>query len=152
MTWTGAYVGVHGGYAKSDADWSYTNINPYSAPGPDGPITASGVSFSPDGFNLGGKLGANYQLGQLVMGAEASFAGMNLESTPTNPGQFLPPGEQSVATDVENLLLVTGRLGWAWEPRWLGYVKGGYARAEVATRGSLQPPDPGATSRPVQAH
>jgi opacity protein-like surface antigen len=90
MTWTGAYVGVHGGYAKSDADWSYTNISPYSAPGPDGPITTPGVGISPDGFNFGGQLGANHQFGQLMIGVEASFAGMNLESTRTNPGQFLP--------------------------------------------------------------
>lgn len=152
MPWPGAYVGVHGGYAKSDADWSYTNISPYSAPGPDGPITAPGVGFSPDGFNFGGQLGANYQFGQLVIGAEASLAGMNLESTRTNPGQFLPPGVQSVSTDVENLLLVTGRLGWAWDPRWLGYVKGGYARAEVATRGILQPPDGGGFDFATQEH
>jgi outer membrane immunogenic protein len=137
------YVGAHAGYAKSDADWTYTNINPYSAPGPAGPITAPRTGFSSDDFIVGGQVGANYQLGALVIGGEVSYTGMDLDDTRLNPGQFLPPSTESVRNSIGNLLLVTGRLGWTWDPHWLGYIKGGYARAEVDTAGFTQPPASG---------
>jgi opacity protein-like surface antigen len=37
------------------------------------------------------------------------------------------------------LLLVTGKVGWTWDPSWLAYFKGGYARADVETAGIATP-------------
>jgi outer membrane immunogenic protein len=45
-----------------------------------------------------------------------------------------------VATSINSLFTVTGRLGYSFSPGWLGYVKGGYASAKVDTAGVTNPP------------
>lgn len=52
--WTGVYVGANGGYAWGDVN--RTNLNPA-------------------GFIGGGQIGANYQIGQFVVGAETDLMG-----------------------------------------------------------------------------
>jgi outer membrane immunogenic protein len=135
-SWTGIYVGAHAGYAGSDSHWTYTNLNPYSGPAPGTTITTPGVNFSTSSAMGGVQAGANYQLGAIVLGGEVSFSGMNLGESRANPGQYLLPyATSTVRTETNNLLLVTGKVGWTWDPRWLAYVKGGYARADVETAG-----------------
>ena len=40
------------------------------------------------------------------------------------------------STDINQILTVTARLGYAWD-RWLAYLKGGYAGAEIETSSLL---------------
>lgn len=136
--WTGTYVGAHVGFARGDADWTYKNINPFSAVDPFGPLVVPGAGFSPEGLMAGGQIGQNFQFNRFVAGIEVSFSGMDLETTSLNGGQFfLPIAQQLVSTDISDLLMVTGKLGWLFDRNWLGYVKGGFARAQVETRGFL---------------
>jgi outer membrane immunogenic protein len=53
FSWTGFYVGINGGYAWGDADWSGTS---------------GSASTKPAGGLLGGTVGFNYQTGVWVWG------------------------------------------------------------------------------------
>ena len=62
-------------------------------------------------------------------GAEVSYTWADIEigsATVAAPGTFL-------STNVKNLMLVTGRLGYAYE-RWFAYAKAGWASADVDLR------------------
>src|SRR5690606_12995541 len=58
FTWTGAYIGINGGYG-----WGTSS---FSAP------FATG-SFDVDGGVVGGTLGYNHQVGQIVFGIEGDI-------------------------------------------------------------------------------
>ena len=61
FTWTGVYLGVHGGGA-----WSkLSGTNSFGG-------TASSASL--DGWLAGGQIGANYQVGQWVFGVQGDYA------------------------------------------------------------------------------
>jgi outer membrane immunogenic protein len=60
--WTGFYAGVVAGYGWGSSDFTPAN-----------------VSVSPDGWNIGGTLGYNYQTGSIVWGLEADLAWSNVE-------------------------------------------------------------------------
>ena len=64
--WTGAYVGLVGGYG-----WGNTS---YSAP-------LSSGSFNLSGGTLGGTLGYNWQVGQAVFGLEGDLAWSNIRGS-----------------------------------------------------------------------
>jgi iron complex outermembrane recepter protein len=57
--WTGVYAGVNAGYSFGVSDWT------------DGVTGGTTGNFGTSGFLFGGALGANYQIGALVFGAEA---------------------------------------------------------------------------------
>src|SRR5580658_7207250 len=71
FSWTGFYIGVNGGYAFGQSNWT--------APLPLG----STGNFNTSGFLAGGTVGGNYQFGSFVVGAEGDFDWSNLSgSTP----------------------------------------------------------------------
>ena len=57
FSWTGFYVGFHGGYARSDVDWAFAGI-------------AANSNHKGDGAFFGGQVGANWQTGIFVIGVE----------------------------------------------------------------------------------
>jgi len=61
--WTGFYVGVHGG------GW-----NKFTGNRPDG-SDRSGSSANGSGAVVGGQIGGNYQIGQVVLGLEGPMRG-----------------------------------------------------------------------------
>src|SRR6516162_7921432 len=63
--WTGLYVGINGGFGTGNSNWS------------DGPVGTTG-GFNTSGFLVGGTLGANYQLGDCVVGIEGDGDWTNL--------------------------------------------------------------------------
>jgi outer membrane immunogenic protein len=76
-----------------------------------------------DGFAGGGQIGFNVQNGQFVFGAE--FSGSWADLTGSHSGSFFTPAD-SFHSDVDTILLFTGRVGLAFD-RALLYVTGGGA-------------------------
>jgi len=101
----------------------------------------STADLRPAGWLGGGTLGYNYQAGRWVLGVEGDFAGTNAsgaaECAPL-AGQLGPTGNpvqvalfQTTCHDNLNwVATATARLGYAWTPRTLFYVKAGGAWAD----------------------
>lgn len=108
VDWSGFYVGLHGGYGWSNVDTGLGNVDV-------------------DGWLGGGHVGLQRQFDRWVLGIEASYSGGELDGQRT-----IDIGGAPLRLDaaVSDLLLVTGRLGYAWDDR-LFYVKAGYASADV---------------------
>jgi outer membrane immunogenic protein len=109
--WTGFYVGINGGGAWGTADWS-------NAIGTADSNTAGGL--------VGGTLGYNYQINQLVLGIEGDIDWSNLRGTATNG---ICAG---TSCEFRNTWLATvrGRVGYAFD-RFMPYVTGGVAFGDV---------------------
>jgi outer membrane immunogenic protein len=114
FSWTGVYAGVNLG-----GDWrtQSTQIN--------GVTILSGTI---DGVIGGGQLGANWQVGSIVLGAEIDIQGSS-ESKSTKsqfPGAPLGVSLTENATQPWNSTF-RGRVGWAFANGWLVYGTGGGA-------------------------
>lgn len=135
-SWTGVYLGGHLGYGSIDTDWTNRAIHPFSALGGAGPITVPVEAFSAEDVVAGVQAGGNYQFGPLVAGVEVAYTATGLDDTkPISAGAFITPAQGTLTSSLDSLITVTGRLGYAFDPRWMAYVKGGYAHAKVGIKG-----------------
>jgi outer membrane immunogenic protein len=100
--WSGIYLGINGGYATAGTVWNDPVAN---SPGP--------ATFSMDGFQVGGTIGANYQLDQFVLGIEGDGDWSNQSGSVSRTAW--------IAT-------VRGRAGYVFD-RVLFYASGGAAIA-----------------------
>lgn len=116
--WTGVYAGGHVGAGVTERAWTYTD----SAPSTD--INHQNAN----GFAGGGFGGLQKQWGSVVLGAEAGWTWLGQKATSSSS---VP--DRSLTSIVDSLLLVTGKVGFAWE-NILAYGKGGYALGDVAFR------------------
>ncbi len=109
--WTGAYIGINGGYGFGRSKW-------------DG-LPAGPASFNVNGGMVGGQLGYNWQFGQFVYGVEGDGDWTDLRGT----ANF---ANCSVGCRTRNDFLSTarGRFGFAAD-RWLPYVTGGLAVGDI---------------------
>lgn len=99
------------------------------------------VEFGHDAssFIAGGHIGLQHQFGKWVAGIEVSWSGTDLtESTNFIPPPPAAPSALRTESEISSLFLETARLGYVWD-RWLGYVKGGYASAEVEFTTTFRP-------------
>jgi outer membrane immunogenic protein len=119
--WTGIYFGGQVGAVNSKTEWTY-----------DG--TLDSLDHVHTGFTGGAHVGLQKQWSWLVFGAEASYLWMD---QPESTGSALFPGV-TLSSNVRDLMLVTGKFGWAWE-NVLASFKGGWATANVDfnTKGAL---------------
>jgi outer membrane immunogenic protein len=94
FSWTGVYIGVHGGYAWSDVDWQFA-LSP-------------GVSTGQSGSGplLGGQIGYNIQVRQFVFGVEADAS-----STWIDGSTACPNGAFTCSHSYNWLASVRGRAG-----------------------------------------
>lgn len=129
--WTGAYIGIHGGYAWSDVDWTHQSTVLHFNPNPN----TNSDSFSNSGWIGGGQIGFQQQYTNWVIGLEATLSGGDLSDTHTRPGTFSP---NQITQDVRLIMTVTARLGYTFD-RSMVYVKGGYAGARLTEGLSEQP-------------
>jgi outer membrane immunogenic protein len=108
--WTGFYVGINGGGGWGRSDFS-------------APLTSD--SFRTSGGLVGGTLGYNYQVGQVVLGLEGDIDWSNIRGSGTCAG---------LSCSVRNNWLgtVRGRLGYAAD-RFMPYVTGGVAFGDIKT-------------------
>ena len=119
-SWSGLYFGAHAGWAWADVDSEF--------------VTATGV---PLGFNdsvdfdapvVGGQIGIQHQFGLFVLGIEGS-ATFAYEDGYGNV--FCPNPARTCGKRFDNVLSVGPRLGYAMG-KWMPYLTGGYASAEIA--------------------
>jgi outer membrane immunogenic protein len=125
--WTGLYLGINGGFGPGNSNWS------------DGPIGTTG-GFNTSGFLVGGTLGANYQIGDYVVGIEGDGEWTNLHgnsgSTCGDIAAVVSP-PVSCQTQSQWVATVRGRVGYAFD-RFLMYGTAGAAFGNVQT--GLNPP------------
>jgi len=123
-TWTGFYIGIHGGADWFDKNW-FTPLTPintanggcFGCPAPAGSHRSSSWLF-------GGQVGFKHQVGWLVWGVEAQAGGTRLEGSNVN---LLSP-TVTIHSKTNSLGTVAARLGVGWD-RLLLYGKGGGAWA-----------------------
>ena len=108
VDWSGLYAGIHGGYGWSNVDTGLGSVHV-------------------DGWLGGGHLGLQRQFDRWVVGVEASYSFGTLDGHRTIDVGGAP---MRLDATISDLLLVTGRLGYAWDDRLL-YFKAGYASADV---------------------
>lgn len=112
--WSGFYIG---------GDLGFANVS-----GEDTLTTGAAERTSESGNSLIGGIHGGYQkqIRELVLGAEVSYSWTGAEFTAASansPGLF-------VKTGMSDLLVVSGRLGYAYM-NWLSYFKAGYASADI---------------------
>jgi outer membrane autotransporter protein len=125
VNWTGWYVGAVGGATEfGRASMEFPGV--------------STADMRPSGWLGGGTLGYNFQAGRWVYGLEGDIAGTNTNgNAPCAPLTADPNIVNPVALfqttchdSLDWVATVTARLGYAWTPRSLVYVKAGGAFAD----------------------
>ena len=120
IDWSGIYAGVHVGGAGSNVDWDFNNLS------------GEGLDYDAGGLIAGGHLGVQRQVNSLVFGVEATLTVSDLDDrAPSNTLAGV-----NFSTETDTIATVTGRLGYAFD-RFLPYVKGGYAGADIETSGTV---------------
>jgi outer membrane immunogenic protein len=107
-TWSGFYLGINGGGAWGRSSW-----------------TTAG-SFDTSGGFVGGTIGYNYQMDQLVLGVEGDIDWADINGSTSAVG--CP--STSCRTNDNWLSTVRGRLGYAAD-RFMPYVTGGLAVGDI---------------------
>lgn len=110
--WTGLYLGINGGGGWGTSEWT-------NAGGTTG-------SFDMDGAVVGGTIGYNWQMNQLVFGLEGDIDWSNIRGS-TSSGICVGG---SCETRNEWLSTARGRIGYAFD-RILPYVTGGLAVGDI---------------------
>ncbi len=135
-SWSGVYMGVHGGYGWGESDIAELPLQLGFFPVI--PPSFSG-SHDIDGGLGGVQLGMNKQFGNIVVGGEFRLSGAEISGSTndcagltTFVGGFFPPGSVSFNCDAEVNWIVAAlaRLGYA-QNRWLVYGTLGWAVAGV---------------------
>ncbi|SPP97086.1 outer membrane protein [Bradyrhizobium vignae] len=123
--WTGAYVGVEGGYGFGRNDWPDQTT-------PD--VTGSG-SYDLRGWLGGLDGGANIQSGIVVLGVEGELMWTGIKGSQTFAFPILHgTATTSLNSRIDWLALATGRAGFAISDHLLVYGKGGLAVASETGR------------------
>jgi outer membrane immunogenic protein len=107
--WSGFYIGINGGGAWGNSNWT----------------TAGG--FNTSGGLVGGTVGYNYQMNQMVLGVEGDIDWADISGS-TSGGIVCALG----CTTKDNWLsTVRGRIGYAAD-RFMPYVTGGLALGDIS--------------------
>ncbi len=128
--WTGVYVGLHAGYGFGDVDGSLSvpTGSTINALATSLATTTGNRSFDTDGFVGGVQIGANYQINQFVLGAEAELSFADLDDTGTSG--IITNGPNRARTidtlDMDYMGAVRARAGVAMD-RLLVFGTGGLA-------------------------
>jgi outer membrane immunogenic protein len=117
--WTGIYVGVDVGGGWGRKNWTFVDTIPPGFGGIPAGTNEGGHDVS--GWLAGGQIGANWQTGSWVLGAELKWDWADLTGKHHN---FSAPGDDGLRTKVKSVGLLTGRVGYAWDNLLL-YGKGG---------------------------
>jgi opacity protein-like surface antigen len=121
VNWTGLYVGAFGSTLLGTADWNFVG---------------GGVSPHVGGYDFGGDIGYNYQVGPYVLGVEADLGKARVTGGtacgPLLAGPILaiapaaPMFQMTCNAWADWMATATARVGYAWE-RVLFYAKAGGA-------------------------
>jgi outer membrane immunogenic protein len=124
-SWTGFYVGVHGGWG-----WGTTEIqDPIFQPA----FNPTEVKYN--GPLAGGQIGGNWQIGNFVLGAEVDGSWAFVRGNSSRNGVITSSTRD--AFGYKSLATGAGRVGYTMG-QWLAYAKGGVAWADMeVTTGSI---------------
>jgi outer membrane immunogenic protein len=112
-SWTGFYIGVHGG-----GGWNkFTGSDPTTPGDPASSVNGSGAV-------AGGQIGGNYQIGNVVLGLEGTYAWSDIKVS--DGGPFAGGTGFTATFKNDYIATVAGRVGYAFD-RVLIYGKGGAA-------------------------
>jgi outer membrane immunogenic protein len=128
FTWTGFYVGVNAGVLFTDNDIrtignaanTIANVATNRRPG--------SLSISDEAFTIGGQVGYNYQIGNIVLGAEADLNYVDLKSSSSFLSSVGDPS--TYRQELDYLGTVRLRIGYAFD-RALIYATGGLAYGDA---------------------
>jgi outer membrane immunogenic protein len=139
FSWTGLYFGANVGWTQSDVDWSF----PFAAAN-----STQSTSQSDESIIGGGQIGAQYQMGAVVLGVEAAWSATRPDREESNCA-FPAPFTDRCDSKLDNSLFTAGgRLGWAASNKWLVFGTGGWAftriGADIRFGGVGVPPAPNA--------
>jgi outer membrane immunogenic protein len=123
FSWTGFYIGGHLGYGWGSSS-SFNLPNSGNGDAFDGNL--DGINNHPYGWLGGATLGYNWQTDAFVFGFESDIGYIGADETESGPDGFASAEYGGYGT-------LTARLGYG-EDRWLGYVKGGLAVADIDNR------------------
>ncbi|MCZ7595017.1 MAG: outer membrane beta-barrel protein [Hyphomicrobium sp.] len=128
-SWSGVYMGVHGGYGWGDSDITEEPLQILGVPFP--PLSSSS---DVDGGLGGVQLGMNKQFGNWVVGGEFRLSGADISGSTNDclglSGLGIPPGVFNCDTNVNWVAAALAKLGYA-QNRWLIYGTAGWAVAGV---------------------
>lgn len=134
--WSGLFVGMQGGGARSDTGWTFPVDSYFTLE--DGNRS---MASQPSGGIVGGHITLNHQIGAFVIGAELALNGSFMDAQRIGPFTTLFANDR-FETEIENYGLLTARLGYAIGDLLL-YVDGGYAAGHVALTAVSGPPGAG---------
>ncbi len=122
FSWTGFYIGGHLGYGFG----SSSLFNLPNAGNGDAFDGLDGFDSNPYGWLGGVTLGYNWQTDAFVFGFETDIGYIGAQDRERNDFGF-------ASADYGGYGTLTARIGYG-EDRWLGYVKGGFAFADIENR------------------
>lgn len=126
VNWTGAYLGLHGGWGWADGSAEYAI--PAGDCGPPGPVGCA-ISLDPSGGFVGGQIGYNYVFDNgFMIGIEGDYSFANLtDNGDAGTGIFA----SHVDLEIDQLATIQARLGYAMG-EWLPFatIGWGFAHAE----------------------
>ncbi len=122
--WSGFYIGINGGGAFGSSGWSTTR-------GDTG-------NFNVNGGMVGGTVGYNYQMGQVVIGIEGDYDWQNIRGASNNTTVCGPTANGAGCDTSSNWIgTIRGRIGYAFD-RIMVYGTGGGAVTDIkASYGAL---------------
>jgi outer membrane immunogenic protein len=127
--WSGAYIGVHGGYVWTKPEWEDCCSFP-------GPVTTPFDSLDGSSAIFGLQAGYNWQFSNMVIGLESNLSKADI-STSAERSDFMAAG----GTKFEWMADVTARAGYPIGPSLL-YAKGGVAFTRVENYWTFDGLDP----------
>jgi outer membrane immunogenic protein len=131
LSWSGFYVGLHGGMGWSDH--RIKAITPSAAY----PSGFRHTVVESTGFVGGSHAGYNWQTGSVVLGLEAEMTGATVSGRSFSPSPLQPGVTIMQEASLAGIAAMSGRLGYAVGD-WLLYAKTGWAwgrfSAEAITR------------------
>jgi outer membrane immunogenic protein len=137
MAWTGFYVGAFGGYTRTHVDPQLSlsgGFDQIPSPITNGLESRGSEALDFNGGELGGLIGFNYQLGQVVVGLEGAggylWSRDSRDTGAINFGQGVPPLEVRSSFKTHYLFTLAPRIGYAFGPV-LAYVTGGLAVGDL---------------------
>jgi outer membrane immunogenic protein len=131
-SWTGFYIGAHGGGLWADKDWTErcSVLLPGACVAPENPAAPFHTSHTVTSGIAGGQIGYNWQVSQWVFGVQADASGAwdNEECSQIvgNQGGFFAIQRGAGCSSINWIASVTGRAGIAFGHALL-YGKGGVA-------------------------
>lgn len=133
FTWTGFYAGINAGYAFGENKASTRGTAAFAGLGP--LIVPGSLDAGKDGFIGGGQIGYNYQMGAVIVGAEADIQFMDRKRTTSFIGAPVlgTQLQTSILSDNTYLGTVRARLGFTPADRLMIYATAGLAYGNSKT-------------------